>query len=134
MAQQAKLGMVRGSDGPMAEGRGNAENAAAIARAEFKHNREESWLLKGKGWKYSVIVDAEEVEFGGETEEEVKVGNCKGKEEEELQPQDCGDGELVRAVVSRGSEVVEEEGGRKSSDFLRSQCFSLKTGMSKKAL
>lgn len=78
-------------------------------------------------------MEAEDVEFGGETEE-VKVGNCKGKEEEELQPQDCGDGELVRAVVSRGSEVVEEEGGRKGSDFLRSQCFSLKTGMSKKAL
>lgn len=133
MAQHAKLGMVRGSNGPMAEGGGNAENAAAIARAEFKHNREESWLLKGKGWRYSVIVDPEDVEFGGETEEEVKVGICKGKEEE-LQPQDCGDGELVRAVVSRGSEVVEEEGGRKGSDFLRSQCFSLKTGMSKKAL
>lgn len=126
MAQQAKLGIVRGASGDGDAGKGIVSKAEAIARAEFKHSREEKWLLKGKGWRYSAL-DAEEVEFGGDTEF-VRPGACVGRDVEE-QPQEFGDESMD--IWSSGSALV--VGGGNSSDFLRSQCFSEKTGMSKKA-
>jgi len=81
---------VRG-DKPEASGRGRFSKAAAMANAEFKHKRDEMWLLKGKGWKYSVAVVELEVEDNGETDVErpgTWVGNA------ELQPHDDGDEEL----------------------------------------
>lgn len=36
--------------------------------ADLRHIRDESWLLKGKGWIKSSEKEREEVEFGGETE------------------------------------------------------------------
>lgn len=125
MAQQAKLGIVRGASGDSETGNGMVSNADAIARAEFKHSREEKWLLKGKGWRYSAL-DAEEVEFGGDTEL-VRPGTCVGRDVEE-HPHEFGDESMD--IWSSGSALV---GGGNSSDFLRSQCFSEKTGMSKKA-
>lgn len=126
IAQQAKLGIVRGASGEDETGKGMVSKADAIARAEFKHSREEKWLLKGKGCMYSAL-EAEEVELGGETEL-VRPGTCVGKDVEE-QPQEPGD--ESRDIWSKGSALV--EGGGKGSDFLRSQCFSEKTGISKNA-
>jgi len=86
IAQQAKLGIVRGCKPNVAEeeeeGVGKASNAAAMANAEFKHKREEMWLVNGKGCRYSVEL---EVDDPGEAEVE-RAGTCVGSEE--LQPQD----------------------------------------------
>jgi hypothetical protein len=90
IAQQAKEGIVRGgvrrSTTPPklpfeeAAGRGKASKALAIAKAELKHNFEEMWLLNGKGCKYSVVAESEEVvdagvitEVPGETEVVIEV-------------------------------------------------------------
>lgn len=127
MAQQAKLGIVRGASGEGEIGKGMVSKAEAMARAEFKHKREEKWLLKGKGCRYSAL-DAEEVELGGETEV-VRPGTCVGKDVEE-HPHEFGDESI--GIWSNGSALL-VLGGGKGSDFLRSQCFSEKTGMSKKA-
>ncbi|KAK6004497.1 hypothetical protein QM012_008359 [Aureobasidium pullulans] len=89
IAQQAKLGIVRGASGEDESGKGIVSNAEAMARAEFKHNREEKWLLKGKGCMYSALEEAEEVELGGETEF-VRPGACVGRDVDE-QPQEPGD-------------------------------------------
>lgn len=126
IAQQAKLGIVRGANGEDETGNGIVSNAEAIDRAEFRHSREEKWLLKGKGCMYSAL-EADEVELGGETEF-VRPGACVGRDVEE-QPQEPGD--ESRDIWSKGSALVDEGGS--GSDFLRSQCFSEKTGMSKKA-
>lgn len=64
------------------EGVGKASNAAAMANAEFKHKREEMWLLNGKGCRYSVEL---EVDDTGEAEVE-RADTWVGSEE--LQPQE----------------------------------------------
>jgi len=77
---------VRGCKPNAAEeekGVGKASKAAAMANAEFRHKREEMWLLNGKGCRYSV---EPEVDDTGEASDEERAGTWVGREE--LQPQE----------------------------------------------
>jgi hypothetical protein len=148
IAQQAKLGIVRGAVrlpptplNPLSEetaGKGKASKALAIAKADFKHKFEEIWLLNGKGWRYSVVAEFEEVVDGGvitEVPGEIEVvievprlGSWVGRLEP--QPQDPDVGEVSIEISIWSGVVAKEEEIVRGVDFFRSQWVSENTGIS----